>query len=205
MMKIGLTGGYATGKSFVAAELERLGCHVIYADQLGHRVLEPNGEAYAPTVSTFGREILSGDGRIDRKKLGALVFKSPAMLEKLTSFVHPAVFRLEEQTLADFRREDPEGIAVIEAAILIETGRYKIFDRLILTVCDEDTQIARGIKRDSLSADEVRARIGKQMSAEKKKPYADYVVDTSGEKKETIQQVQAIYLRLKSLAEAEQP
>ncbi len=204
MITIGLTGGYATGKSFVAAELERLGCYVIYADQLGHRALEPDSEAYAPTVRAFGREILLSDGRIDRKKLGALVFGSPAMLEKLTGFVHPAVFRLEEQMLASFRQEDPKGIAVIEAAILIETGRYKIFDRLIVTVCDEDTQIARGAKRDGLSADEIRARMSKQIPAEKKKQYADYVVDTSGEKEETIQQVRAVYLHLKSLTEAEQ-
>jgi dephospho-CoA kinase len=204
MMVVGLTGGYASGKSFVAAELERLGCYLIYADRLGHRVLEPDGEAYAPTVEAFGREILGSDGRIDRKKLGTIVFRAPELLEKLTSFVHPAVFRLEEQMLKDFRTDHPRGIAVIEAAILIETGRYKLFDRLILTVCDEATQISRGIKRDGLSAEQVRERLRKQLPVAEKTPYADYVVDTSGEKRETIRRVQAIYQDLKTLAETKQ-
>jgi dephospho-CoA kinase len=199
MIKVGLTGGYATGKSFVAAELERLGCHVIYADRLGHQVLEPDGEAYGPTVEAFGREILGRDGRIDRKQLGAVVFRAPELLEKLIGFVHPAVFRLEEKMLADFQARSPHGIAVIEAAILIETGRYKVFDRLILTVCDEATQIERGMKRDGLTAEQVRQRLSKQLPVEKKTSYADYVVDTSGEKQETIQKVQAIYRDLKAL------
>jgi dephospho-CoA kinase len=201
MIVVGLTGGYASGKSFVAAELERLGCYLIYADQLGHQVLEPDGEAYGPAVEAFGREILGSDGRIDRKKLGAVVFAVPELLEKLMGFVHPAVFRLEERMLANFQAQNPRGIAVIEAAILIETGHYKAFDRLILTVCDEAIQIQRGMKRDRLSAEQVRQRISKQLSVEEKIPYADYVVDTSGEKQGTIRQVQAIYRDLKALAD----
>lgn len=204
MITVGLTGGYASGKSFVAAELERLGCYLIYADRLGHQVLEPDGEAYAPTIEAFGREILGGDGRIDRKKLGTVVFGAPELLDKLTSFVHPAVFRLEAQMLTGFQTDHPQGIAVIEAAILIETGRYKMFDRLILTVCDEATQIERGIKRDGLNAEQVRQRLRKQLPVAEKTSYADYVVDTSGEKQETIRRVQAIYLNLKTLAETKQ-
>lgn len=203
MLKVGLTGGYASGKSFVAAELEHLGAHLIYADELGHRVLFPDGEAYGPTVETFGPEILSGDGRIDRKKLGAIVFHSPALLEKLTSFVHPAVFRLEEQMLRDLTASDSRGIAVIEAAILIETGRHRVFDRLILTVCDVETQIARGMKRDHLTREQVLARLVNQMPVEEKKKHADYVVDTSGLKADTIRHVGDIYRELKQLAEAQ--
>ena len=204
MIKVGLTGGYATGKSFVAAELERLGCYLIYADRLGHQVLEPEGEAYRPTVEAFGQEIVGSDGRIDRKKLGTVVFSSPALLEKLTSFVHPAVFRLEERMLADFQSQNPNGIAVMEAAILIETGRYKIFDRIILTICDEAIQIQRGMKRDGLSAEQVRQRVRQQMTNKEKTAYADYVVDTSGEKNETIRHVQTIYEGLKALVDAKQ-
>ena len=204
MIKVGLTGGYASGKSFVAAELERLGCFLIYADRLGHQVLEPDGEAYAPTLEAFGQEILGSDRRIDRKKLAAVVFGVPELLLKLTGFVHPAVFRLEEKMLAGFESHNPNGIAVIEAAILIETGRYKTFDRLILTVCDEATQVNRGMKRDSLSAEQVRQRMGRQMPVEEKTLYADYVVNTSGDKGETIRQVQAIYGDLKALAETKQ-
>src|SRR5947208_16219756 len=131
MLSVGLTGGYASGKSFVAAELARLGCFLIYADKLGHEVLMPGGEAFEPAVQIFGRGILSEGGEIDRKKLGQMVFASPDLLKKLTDVIHPAVFRLEADLLESARRRDPNGIAVIEAAILIETGRYKVFDRLI--------------------------------------------------------------------------
>ena len=119
MLKVGLTGGYATGKSLVAKELEGLGCHLIYADELGHEVLRPDGEAYAATVETFGREILNSDGTIDRKRLGEIVFASPELLEQLSALVHPAVIRLEERLIEEFQTKDPHGIAVIEAAILL--------------------------------------------------------------------------------------
>jgi len=136
MLKVGLTGGYASGKSFVAAELERRGCLVIYADQVGHQVLEKSGEAYEPTVKTFGADILQPDGAIDRKKLAATVFASAELLTALSSFVHPAVLRLEQQMLNSWEVQHPDGVAVIEAAILIETGRYTAFDRMILVACD---------------------------------------------------------------------
>jgi dephospho-CoA kinase len=200
MLKVGLTGGYATGKSFVAAELERLGCHLIYADALGHRVLEPDGDAYKPTVAAFGPEILSPEGRIDRKKLGAIVFADPKLLGKLTGYVHPAVFRLENDMLAEFAAQDPAGMVVVEAAILIETGRYKNFNRLILTTCDEETQIRRAMQRDGASLEQVRGRLSNQMPLEKKKRYADFVVDTSGEKSETLKKIGEIYSELKNLA-----
>jgi dephospho-CoA kinase len=204
MLKVGLTGGYATGKSLVAKELERLGCHLIYADELGHQVLQPGGEAYAATVEIFGREILNADGTIDRKKLGEIVFASPELLEKLSSLVHPAVIRLEERLLEEFQRQDPHGIAVVEAAILIETGRYAVFDRVILTTCDEETQIARGMKRDHATREQALARLGKQLPLSEKQRHAHYVVDTSGPKEETARQVQRVYRELKDVAEARQ-
>ena len=195
-MKVGLTGGYASGKSFVAVELEKLGCYVIYADQLGHEVLEPGGAAYGPTVQAFGPEIVLPSGSIDRKQLGSLVFASPDLLKKLEAIVHPAVFDREEALLTAFTSRKPTGIAVIEAAILIETRRYRSFNRLILVACDEETQIFRGMKRDGLTREQVRARLGKQMPLSEKKKYADYVVDTSGDKENTIQQIQAVYRQI---------
>lgn len=200
MLKVGLTGGYATGKSFVAAELERLGCLVIYADQLGHQVLEKNGQAYEPTVKAFGPGILQPDGSIDRKKLAAMVFASPELLTALSSFVHPAVLRLEEQTLESWKLQQPNGIAVMEAAILIETGRYTAFDRMILVACDPETQIARGMKRDHLTRDEVLARLARQMPLEEKKKYAHYIINTDGPKENTIRQVDEVFRDLKRLA-----
>lgn len=202
MLKVGLTGGYATGKTFVASELERLGCHVLYADRLGHLVLEPDGEAYAPTVEAFGPSILNADGTINRKRLGELVFGSPERLEKLTGFVHPAVFRLEERFESEFAAADPGGISVYEAAILIETGRYARFDRLILTDCALEVQIARGMKRDGFSRDEVLQRLSRQLPFEEKKKHAHFVIDTSGEKADTLRQIGAVFCELKKIASA---
>ena len=203
MLKVGLTGGYATGKSLVAAELERLGCDVIRADLLGHAVLEPGGAAYAATVEAFGPDILTSSGEIDRKKLAAVVFEKSELLEKLNSFVHPAVIKLEEGMLQRFEAQDPRAICVIEAAILIEIGRDRAFDRLILTACDQETQIARGMKRDHATREQVLARLSRQLPLEEKKRHAHYIVDTSGEKQDTMRQVEAIFRDLKRLAEAQ--
>jgi dephospho-CoA kinase len=202
MLKVGLTGGYATGKSFVAAEFQRLGCHLIFADELGHAVLQPGGAAYAPTVELFGRDILLPDATIDRKKLGFLVFGSPQLLDELNAIVHPAVFQLEEQMLAGFTAHDPHGIAILEAAILIETGRYADCDKLIVTACNRETQIARGMKRDDITREAIVARLDKQLSSEEKKRYADFVIDTSGSKEDTVKQVHEVFLALKPVAEA---
>ena len=200
MLKVGLTGGYATGKSFVAGALERLGCLVIYADRLGHTVLEPGGEAYAPTVQAFGPDILRADGSIDRKALGSKVFVSPPLLEQLNSFVHPAVFRLEKELLDEWESQHADGIAVVEAAILIETGRHSFFDRLIVTACSEETQIVRGMKRDGLTRDEILARLARQMPLAEKEKYAHYVVDTNGAKENTLRQVDDMFQELSRLA-----
>lgn len=202
MIKVGLTGGYATGKSFVAGELERLGCHVVHADLLGHEVLLPGGEAYAPAVEAFGSGILGADGAIDRKKLAAIVFGNPELLNKLNGFVHPAVIRREEELLNAYASADPNGIAVVEAAILIETGRYSAFERIILTVCDQEMQIARGMKRDHLTREQVLARLSAQLPSDEKKRYADFVVDTSGPKQETAVAVEKILRKLRQTAEA---
>jgi dephospho-CoA kinase len=203
MLKVGLTGGYASGKSLVAAELERLGCHVIYADKLGHAVLAPEGAAYLPAVDLFGPEIVSPDATIDRKKLASIVFASPHLLEKLTALVHPAVFALEEKMLGDFAIQYPRGIAVIEAAILIEAGRHTLFDRLILTACSVETQIARGMKRDLLTREQVIARVEKQMPLEQKKAFAHYVISSDGPKQATLWQVETVFRDLEKLVDAE--
>jgi dephospho-CoA kinase len=202
MLKVGLTGGYASGKSFVAAELERLGCFVIYADALGHAALQPDGAAYGPAVDAFGPEILMPDGTIDRKKLAGLVFSSSGSLSKLASFVHPAVIQMEENLLAEFADRQPAGIVVIEAAILIETGRYSEFDKLVLTACGLETQVARGMLRDNLPREQVMARIEKQMPLEAKKCYAHYVIDTDGDPQHTLRQIKAVFIELQRLAEA---
>ena len=200
MLKVGLTGGYATGKTFVAHELERLGCYLIYADRLGHEVLLPDGEAYPSVVAEFGRQILEDNGVIDRKKLAALVFEDAEKLKKLTGYVHPAVFRLERKLLDKFAAQSPQGIAVIEAAILIEANRTDFFDKIILTVCDPETQMARAMKRDHATREEVAARLANQMPDEEKRKHADFVLDTNGAKEQTTAQVKAIHSQLMRLA-----
>jgi dephospho-CoA kinase len=196
LLKVGLTGGYATGKSFVAAELKRLGCNVIAADKLGHEVLGPNGAAYLPTVETFGPEILNPDATIDRKRLGQLVFASKPLLEKLNSIVHPAVYQLEDKLLREFAENNPTGIAVVEAAILIETGRYREYSVLILTTCSEETQIARGIERDHLTREQVIDRLHNQLPLNEKKKFAQYIIDTDRPKAETSKQVEEVFAEL---------
>jgi dephospho-CoA kinase len=202
MLKVGLTGGYATGKSFVAHELERLGCHLIYADALGHQVLLPDGEAYAPAVAEFGPGILDSSGRINRKKLADMVFGDPVKLKLLSTIVHPAVFHLETKMLQEVARTDPNGIAVLEAAILIEANRRDSFARIILTACDPEVQIERGMKRDNATREQVLARLANQMPLAEKRRHADYVIDTTGSKEETVRQIEEIYRELAPLAEA---
>jgi dephospho-CoA kinase len=205
MLKVGLTGGYASGKSFVALRLKQLGCRVIYADKLGHQVLEPSGEAYLSTVEAFGRSILGSDNHIDRKQLAAVVFADPERLRLLNSIVHPAVFHLEERELTAWRTSHPTGIAVVEAAILIETGRYAIFDRLIVTTCTRETQITRAMRREGVTREQALARIERQLPAEEKERYAHYVVDTDGTEEQTTRRVNEIYNELKTLAKAGSP
>ncbi len=196
MLKVGLTGGLACGKSFVAEELERLGCLVIRADELGHQVLEPGGEAYAGVVREFGEEILDAGGRIDRGRLAARVFDNPDRLAKLNALVHPPVQRREEELMAAFAREHPRGIAVVEAAILIETGSHRRFDRLVVVVCDPARQIERAMARGA-SREEVLARIGRQMPLEEKRKFADYVIDSSGAREETLEATRRVYEQLR--------
>lgn len=199
MLQVGLTGGLATGKTFVARTLRDLGCHVLSSDALGHKVLEPGGEAYPKVIEAFGDEILNENREIDRKRLGSIVFSDPARLELLNSFVHPAVIAQQIAWLEDIARLDPDAIAVVEAAILIETGSHRRFEKLILTVCSVEQQIARAMDRDGLSRSEVERRLERQMPLEEKRKYADYVVDTSGPKEATVTQVVGIYRMLRSL------
>jgi len=199
MLRVGLTGGLASGKTFVGEALAALGCYLIQADELGHQVLLPGGEAYVPVVNEFGEAILDDEGMIDRRRLAALVFRDPARLEKLNRFVHPAVFRREHGIEEDIARRDPRAIAVVEAAILIETGSYKRFAKLIVAVCSGEQQIERAMHRSALTREEVLARLSRQLPLEEKIKLADYVIDTSGTKEHTLAQVRAVYESLRSL------
>ena len=199
MIRAGLTGGLACGKSFVARTLEGLGCYVVRADDLGHQVLAPGGEAYDAVVAHFGQGILDEAGFIDRKRLAAEVFGQPERLAILNGLVHPAVIRREEEFIQSVSMENPSAIVVVEAAILIETGSFRRFDKLILVVCREEQQIERAMHRDRVSREEVLARLSRQMPLEEKRRYADYVIDTSGPKENTVEQVRSVYQSLRSI------
>lgn len=199
MLRVGLTGGLASGKTFVGEALAGLGCLLIQADQLGHKVLEPGGEAYDEVVREFGTEILGSGGRINRPRLAAMVFGSPERLERLSSLVHPLVLRQEEELIAVFRAREPHGIAVVEAAILIETGSYRRFDRMILVFCTEEQQRERALRRDGAQESDVLARLSRQMPLAEKRKFADFVIDTSGSKDDTLRQTRATYDALRRI------
>jgi dephospho-CoA kinase len=198
MLKVGLTGGLASGKSFVGAALAGMGCKLIEADKLGHQVLLPGGAAYEGVVREFGRQILGPDGAIDRKRLALEVFAKKERLALLNSLVHPAVHRITDELIARYAAEDPGAIVVVEAAIHIETGGYRRFDRLILVVCEERQQMERAIERGA-TREEALARLASQMPLAEKRKYADYVIDTSGTKEDTLRQTAEVYQSLRGL------
>lgn len=200
MLRVALTGGLASGKSFIGQILQQQGCLLVQADSLGHDTLLPSGPAYLPTIERFGSGILDEKGLIVRGKLAAIVFQDPEKLALLNSFVHPAVRQKTEELIAEFALREPKGIAVVEAAIHIETGGYRNFDRLILAWCTAAQQIERAIHRDRMTLAEAQSRLARQMPLEEKKRYADFLIDTSGTKENTIRQTLEVYQQLRSLA-----
>jgi len=200
MLRVGLTGGLASGKSFVGDALAELGCYLIEADKLGHEVMLPGAEAYDAIVREFGSVVLDPGGYIDRRKLSALVWDHPERLEKLNSFVHPAVRVREQRRMAEIAQADPNAIAVVAAAILVETGSYRNFDKLIVVTCTAEQQMERALKRGTYSKEEVLARLSRQLPLEEKLRVADYVIDTSGSKENTLAQVKIVYESLRSLS-----
>jgi dephospho-CoA kinase len=190
MLKVGLTGGLASGKSFVGKALAELGCHVIEADLLGHEVIQPGGGPHDAVLARFGT--------VNRKELAQIVFSDSSRLAELNAIVHPAVFAREEEIIAGL----PGGIAVIEAAILIEIGTYRKFDCLIVAVCTREQQIERAMHREGAVLEDVLARLDRQMLLEEKRKFADYVIDTSGTKEETLRQTGEVHDCLRARPES---
>ena len=199
MLQVALTGGLATGKSHVGKMFVELGCYLIQADELGHAALAPSGQAYAPAIAEFGIAILDPSGAIDRKALAAIVFNHPEKLQKLNAIVHPAVEQLRLSQIEDIRAKDPKAIVIVEAAIHIETGGYKRYQKLILVVCSEQQQMERAMARDHATREEVLARLARQMPLSEKQKYADYVIDTSGAYDDTRRQTVEVYNSLRGL------
>ncbi len=201
MLKVGLTGGIGTGKSHVAKIFIELGCYVFDADKIARQVVEPGEVGFEKVVAEFGKEILAEDGTIDRAKLGQIVFSSPEKREKLNQILHPIIIDKQDSLISETIKQDPNAIVIIDAALMIETGSYKRFDKLIVVYCDRESQIERVMKRNNLPRNEVESRINSQMPSDEKRKYADMEIDTSGTFEETDIKVKAVYQELKELAE----
>jgi len=195
MLRLGLTGGIASGKSAVAAMLRELGFSVLDADSLAHKLVEPGQPAYEEVLREFGSAITDGQGRVDRAKLGALVFADRAKLDRLNAIVHPRVAEAVLRQFDEWQREGTRDAAFVEAALLIESGIRLHLDGLVVAWCRPEQQLARLAAR-GLSEDEARRRIASQMPVEEKLRYATEKIDCSGTLEQTRRQVEALAARL---------
>ena len=206
MLRIGLTGGMACGKSAVGEMLKQCGAHVIQADLIAHQMLQPGEPAYEEIVRRFGRDILKPDKTIDRAKLAQAAFSAPSgsRIHELNEIIHPPVVAYQKRWMEDVGRKDPNGIAVVEAALILEAGARKDFDKLIVVTCKPEQKIARLAVRLGVTAETARAEVERrsatQLSDEKKLAAADYVIDNSGSLADTEAQVSALWPKLREMA-----
>jgi len=197
MTKVGLTGGIATGKSYVAAQLRAKGIPVLDADALAHGVMAAGTEATAAIAARFGAEVLGADGAVNRAKLGPIVFADASARRELEAIVHPAVHRGTEAGIRAFELTGDYAMVVVDVPLLFETGGEKRFDRVVVTICPVETQVAR-MRERGLDEASARQRIAAQMPTSEKASRADYVIDTSGSFEETDQQIEAVLEQLAS-------
>ncbi len=205
MLKVGLTGGVACGKSTVGQMFVSRGAHLVQADRIAHELMQPGTVVYDEVVRHFGREILDTDATINRAKLASAAFGTKRV-EELNVIVHPAVIREQERLMAEIGAREPRGIAIVEAALIFEAGVGERFDRIVVVTCRPEQKIERFAARHELSADaarlEVERRSRAQLSDEEKSRRADYVIDNSGPLSATEAQVERVWAELKGDAEA---
>src|SRR5262249_52043075 len=168
MLRVGLTGGIATGKSTVGAMFVELGCRLIDSDRITHQLFEPGQAVHAAVVKEFGERILAADGTIDRRILGGIVFGDAEARCRLNSIVHPAVVKRHQEWLTQVEAEDPQAIAIVDAALMIEAGTYRNYDKVIVVTCSPEIQRQRLRARSTLTEAEIESRIGAQMPMEEK-------------------------------------
>ena len=193
MLHVGLTGNIASGKSAAALLFAELGAHVIDADRVVHLLLKSGTPVYRKIVDAFGERILSSAGEIDRRILGRMVFSDADKRLLLNSLTHPAVATEILRQIGELEQSASSGIIIVDAALMIETGGYKMYHRIIVVTCDPALQVSRLIERNGLTEEEAGARIAAQMSMEEKLKLANYTIDTSGTLEHTREQVEAIY------------
>jgi dephospho-CoA kinase len=225
MLKVGLTGGIATGKSVVGEMLVALGTHLVQADRIAHELMLPGQPVYNEVVRHFGGGILNPDLTVNRAKLAEAAFGSatpaaefkptptssssaipasaiPARVQELNRIVHPAVIRSQEEWMEEMGRQDPHAVAIVEAALILEAGAAKRFDRLIVVACSDEQRIARFAARQKLDLDAARKEVARRMAAQlpeaEKIKAADYVIDNSGSLDNTKDQVREVWKKLRA-------
>jgi dephospho-CoA kinase len=203
VLKIGLTGSIAVGKSFVCDVLREAGIHVLDADQIARDVVAPGTKGLAGIVEAFDYEILQPDGTLDRAKMARLVFADETKRKLLNSIVHPLVMEAQDRWIRDCEADDPDGIAVVDAALMIESGGYKRFDKIVVVWCRPEIQFARLLHRGGLTETEALERIASQMPQDEKKRYADYLIDTSRDRDDTRRQTLELVDELRSIKSGE--
>lgn len=199
MLFVGLTGGIASGKSQVSKLFAQCGARIIDADELAHRAIEPDNPAWTRVVETFGEDVIDPDGRIDRAKLGRIVFDDAEKREWLNGIVHPIVFAEAERMRQEIGRREPDALVLFDAALLIETGAHELMDKVILVAADRRTQLKRLVERDGLSRAEAEQRIAAQLPLAAKKRHADYVIDGTQSLEALTEQVRKIHDEIKNL------
>ncbi len=206
MLKVGLTGGIACGKSVVADMLAARGAHVFKADEIAQQLMQPGQAAYHAVVEHFGRGILDEQGNIDRPKLAAIVFAPDhPRIEELNRLVHPAVVAQQDRWSEEIRQRDPGGLAVVEAALILEAGVRDHFDRLIVVDCEPEQKSERLARRLGIDRESARREVERRSAAQWPDPeklrQADYVIYNSGSLQETERQVEQVFQALKREAE----
>ena len=209
MLKVGLTGGIAAGKSVVGEMLVTLGAHLVQADTIAHQLMQPGQSVYNEVVQRFGRDILNPDGTVNRPKLAEAAFNPPTgspRIKELNEIVHPAVVRRQDEWMDEVGRRDPNAIAIVEAALILEAGAADRFDRLVVVTCRPEQRAQRWAAKLKIDIDaarrEVERRMAAQLPEERKLAAADYVIDNSGSLDETRRQVGDLYNQLKAAVES---
>ena len=200
MLRVGLTGSIAVGKSFVGSVFVELGCRLLDADGTAREVVLRGTEGLQRIVDEFGTEILQLDGTLDRKVLGGIVFANAEKRQRLNAILHPLIIERQDEILRGWEANDPSGIAIVDAALMIESGGYKRFDKLIVVHCRPEVQLERLMLRDGLSLEEARKRIDSQMSQTEKQRFADYLIDTSDGFELTRKRTKEVYDQLSRIA-----
>ena len=193
VLHVGLTGNIASGKSHAAQVFAELGAHVIDADSIAHELMSPATNTHRKIVEAFGEGILNPDRTIDRRILGDLIFNDDGRRALLNQLVHPDVHGEILRRIVELEKKYRYGIVIVHAALLVESGHYKIYDRLIVVMCDSSLQISRIVNRDGFSVEQAKKRLASQMPIEEKLKLADYTIETSGALWETREQIEAIY------------